>query len=91
VLTGSLLARSRLVPRAIGLLLAASGPVYLVSSYLALLDAAAAASFEGAYLQVSSPIDSVSERARRITLRNAAKCRQIARRTPLPLSPKLAM
>jgi len=50
VLTGALLARSRLVPHMIGLLLATSGPVYLAGSYLALLDASAASSFEVAYL-----------------------------------------
>lgn len=50
VLTGVLVFKSGFLPRSIGVLVAASGPVYLVGSYLSLLAPAAAGKFEMAYV-----------------------------------------
>lgn len=49
VLTGVLVYRSGFLPRSIGALVAASGPVYLVGSYLSLLAPDAASAFDVAY------------------------------------------
>ena len=50
VLTGYLVFKSRFLPRAVGVLVAASGPVYLVGSYLSLLAPHTASTFEIAYV-----------------------------------------
>jgi len=50
LLTGTLVYRSGFLPRFIGVLVAASGPVYLVGSYLSLLAPHAATSFDVAYV-----------------------------------------
>ncbi len=50
LLTGLLVFRSTFLPRALGILVAASGPVYLVGSYLKILIPAAGEGFQIAYL-----------------------------------------
>lgn len=50
ILTGFLVFRSGFLPRWIGALVGASGPVYLIGSYLSLLAPSVAQGFEAAYL-----------------------------------------
>ena len=50
VVTGYLVFKSGFLPRALGVLLAASGPVYLAGSYLSLLAPHRAVAFDAAYL-----------------------------------------